>query len=766
MRRLAATVALPALLAFTPLPAAAADSVSVLSGEHGRFTRLAMKLDGARPWRLGRDGAAYVLRLEGDDVTLDASRVYSRIGRKRIAGVASPRPGELRIDLACDCRANAFEERPGLVVIDIFDGRPDPESRFEAPLPAPAAAVGSLALDDNPIRWHNLAGEAAPAAGTGLVPNIALALAREELLSRLSRAAAQGVVEMKTPIAEETETPGSPLLRVQTVMDRDLGARRSRDEPPPETGCIADERVAVSSWAGPGSFTDQIGPMRLALSGEFDRPDPEAITRLARFYLHYGLGAEARALLTAFPEIGTDRPLLLALAAIVEGTPERAPRGVLAGQGLCEGPVALWALLSEPAPGLSREIARGAILRSLPDLPPELRREIGPELARRFLERDDQAAAQEVSLAMARVRRDAPAGGELLTAARLDAAAGREAPEALAQLASGNAPESPEALLMLVDASLARGRPVDPALVATAGSLAFELRNSSLAPRLARAEILGLGSSGAFEAAYAALDALPASRVQPGLAGELLSQLAAAGTDESFLRYALRPDGVPAGVAPDTLGRVATRLLDLGFPTEARSLLARPGLAADPLLAARAALEEGDARAALQQLAGAEDAAAAPLRARALERLGDFAAAGQAWQTAGEGEAARRSAWRAGDWATLLQTGQPEERALAARFVADVPAPAVPTTAPSGGGDTPAVGQALTGAAGPGPGPRQRPAPGDVGREAPAGGTAAAESGPAPGPTGVLARNRALVAETQQLRAELDAILRLHQMPD
>lgn len=151
MRRLIVLFGLT-LAATLPLRA---ETVNVMSGEHRGFSRLAMTLQTPRPWKLGRDGAAYVLRIEGPEVELDTGRVFSRIARKRISAVSLSRPGEMRIDLACDCHANAFEERPGLLVLDVLDGPPAAGSRFEAALPPltvlPMEAKAAPARDDNAI---------------------------------------------------------------------------------------------------------------------------------------------------------------------------------------------------------------------------------------------------------------------------------------------------------------------------------------------------------------------------------------------------------------------------------------------------------------------------------------------------------------------------------------------------------------------------------------------------------------------------------------
>lgn len=93
---------------------------------------------------------------------------------------------------------------------------------------------------------------------------------------------------------------------------------------------------------------------------------------------------------------------------------------------------------------------------------------------------------------------------------------------------------------------------------------------------------------------------------------------------------------------------VAARLLDLGFPERALRVLDPPRGLTGPgarLLAARASLAAGDARGALEMLAGLGDASAETLRGQAFVRLGDNQRAAIAYGRAGETDA-RESALR------------------------------------------------------------------------------------------------------------------------
>ena len=184
-------------------------------------------------------------------------------------------------------------------------------------------------------------------------------------------------------------------------------------------------------------------------------------------------------------------------------------------------------------------------------------------------------------------------------------------------------------------------------------------------------------------------------------------------------------------------------------------MLSRPGLSADPLLQARAALADGDARATLQTLAGIQGAEADTLRANALEMLREFSDARRVWEAAGNTEAAQRAAWRAGEWRAVAAEGQPAEQAMAARLL---PAGASRPTVAGANGRPDQADAASSGA------PNES-ADGSAATGSLA--TAGSEAVTLPGTAsvGMLARNKLLLAETQQLRADVDALLRLHPLP-
>lgn len=125
--------AFAALIAVFP-PEAQAQTVLVLSGEHDGFSRLALVLPGPGGWTIIPAAGGYVLRLEAPGIALDTSRVFDLIPRDRIASVVA-RPDGLFLSVTCECHLRSFEDRPGVLVIDVVSG-PDPADAEQAPLSA------------------------------------------------------------------------------------------------------------------------------------------------------------------------------------------------------------------------------------------------------------------------------------------------------------------------------------------------------------------------------------------------------------------------------------------------------------------------------------------------------------------------------------------------------------------------------------------------------------------------------------------------------
>ena len=814
--------------------------VLVLSGEHEGFSRLAMVLPGPGGWRLEPVPGGHALRFEDPGLTLDPSRIHDLIPRDRLESVALL-PDGMFLGISCDCYLRSFEDRPGVLVIDIVSG-PDPDATAPRarprPRPAPEAtesgtatvADAAFGLEGGTVpeaaaprpeinaRTAGDDGPAAQAAGSdpdAVAPPEGLGAARSwlvrdgrdvalqtppdghdpardaaraALVAQISRAATQGVVDLAAPpqsappqsappqsapplsgkeagegaLAPDQDDGHPPLgLAVATAIDRDLAAEAGALLTAQGDPCIADDRLALAAWGGTGSPWEGLSRARRDLLAEFDQPQEEALLALVRGYLHMGFGAEAMATLAAFPEAGVpDRELLVALGRLIDDLP--GPPGLFAAMADCDGAAALWAVLAAPDDLRGDAVNGGAVVRAFSALPPHLRGAVGGRLAARLVAAGRQDAARSIASALARGAGAPAAEAELIEAHLLSLEDPAMAAPRLAELARGNSPRAVEAMILLVEARLARGEPVAPNMIDLIASRSFELRGTPTGARLQMAHALALASAGDFTPAFAiahdvqeAASEDAAATLRNAFLFPLLQMLVADGDDATFLRHALELPLWQSAAAPASLRLdIARRLIDLGLAEEA--LAALPDRARLPVeerrLRGEALLRAGQPAAALPLLAESGDD---QLRGAALAALGNPAAAVAALRAAGEEEAARAVAWRSGDAALIAAHGTPLQRRLSGEPTSGPQAPAPATVAPPPDGPVP---NDLT---------QNDLAQNDLARNDLAGNDLAGND---PVPTasgsaaaahdrGPLARARALLDDSAGLRADIDAAL-------
>ena len=821
---------------------ALAEPVRVQTGEHADFSRVVLQFARPTAWTIGRTARGYGLRLGRPEVVLDLSGAFDLIPRTRIKAMeGGTGETDLQILTDCTCHVEAFEDRPGILVIDLHDGPPPPLSRFEtvlagselespADVAAPTRAAAALlaaretvaestsgllslfwkrTLDPRPLKPasskeieiatverpadvpvlkdHGAAHQTAPdlpmagmkemqVPGTPshtvphemVIPHTEAAVvdpqdptfqlhpgssridtARDVLLQELSRAASQGLVEVAQadrpvlatmppepePATVAVEPPPEPndhvTITAETSIDRDaLLEPASRSVTPDGVSCIPDSALALPDWGDDRPAAEQISERRQALVGEFDEATSESVAAMAHLYLYLGFGAEAGETLRAFPTVVPDSDLLDIMGSVMDdGQP--AP-GRLAAMADCEGAAALWAVLATPQLVLGQAVDTKAVIRNFSALPLHLRRLLGPKLSNRFLSIGDEGTARTIQGAVTRAAGD-PGAEARLVDAKLDLTHDDKAAAetTLADVVAEDGPASPEALILLIETQIEQGMTVDKATVDTAAAMAFEHRGTPLGSQLARIEVLATAASGNFDGAFATLavqtgvgpEAMPAE-----LDEDLFALLASKADDATYLRHIFGATDrlVEAALSRELRQAMAGRMVGLGFPDQARSVLAAAPSpkAADRLLLARIALADRDPGAALRGIDGMAAAEAELIRAEALSALGYNAVASGAYAAAGEPAKAASASWRAGDLAQAGALGSAEQRAA-------IGAVAPTSAAPSG------------------PEAADHAAKSD---------TAVLKTPPAD-PLGPLARNRALLAASEATRASLEQLL-------
>lgn len=544
-----------------------------------------------------------------------------------------------------------------------------------------------------------------------------VAEAEAHLLMQLGRAASQGLIEPAQPsrraprppepahgeavagVAPEAGHPENPPQRpdlhhagpasrgeseagpqqsvhAETSIDRESLSRPGRAPVTAEgEPCLGSADLAISDWADERPFVIQLAEARNALVGEFDISAPDAVEKLARLYLHFGFGAEAKSVLRAFGVFPKDASILDEIATILDDS-RGSEEGPFAAMTDCDSAAALWAVLALPRLEPGRTVNHRAVLRTFSGLPLHLRRQLGIELSNRFLAIGEADVARGVRDAIARAPGEHGAAVSMIDA-QLDLAEGdAEAAEHLLDaVVAEDGSMTPKAVILAIQSRLDRGATVEPRLLEAAAVLAFEHRKAADGPELSRVHILALATEGSFDEAFLELDRWSRSgdkRLQAETTIELFSLLAQPEAEPVFLRhYFSNRDMLDAAAAPGALRMaISERLLDQGFTDEARRV-AGPGAQETEtgrLFLARAALADDDPAAALWQLAGMNGAAATRLRGDALGRLGRHEEAAAAYLAADVPGQAGPEAWRAGDWAQVATLGSKAQRAAVEWF--------------------------------------------------------------------------------------------------
>lgn len=677
-------------LAFTTIAAAA--PVVVKSGEHDGFTRLVLEYDGPVDWRVGRTEDGYVLRIANETPSYDLAETFKVIGKSRLAGISTdPASGVLNLAIACACYAIPFEFRPGIVVIDLRDGRPRRGSSFEEPLvqaAQPETSTKPAPPDITTARYDwTLQALAQLRTGQPEATNArpftplpksdpALQPLRDSLLHQLSRGAAQGVVDMAELHSDQAVHPdvaeeATPSVRVglgelpgvstsNGLPDHDkIGAQGQ--------ACVEADRLDVASWGDDSPVFAQIATSSEGLIAEFDKPNPAVLQRAIQFNLFIGFGAEAKQLMQAFPLDMPDKPLWQSMARLVDG--RRDPGSAFIGQEACDSAAALWAILAQPNLDASQPANTNAAFLAFSALPIGLRRDLGPVLADRFMAIGANDAAARVRDAILRAPGGAGPDAALLTAKiemqQGDAAA---AEVTLQQMVTDPGPATAAALVALVEARVAQDLPIAPDMVTALEAVVQEQTGSVAAPAAIRALLLAKAASGDMKGAFALLPDAP--EAEPKL-WHILSLL---GTDDAVLAHAVMVSSAPEPkLMPETAAKLAERLLHLGMADSALQWL-RDVTQVDPILLAQVQLQRHDGRAALRALTGQDSPDALKLRAQAMQQLGDETAAAQIYAQSGDSAAEQRALSIAENWAeTSIRCADPWKHLASALTAAPNP---------------------------------------------------------------------------------------------
>ncbi|MCM2561907.1 hypothetical protein M8756_07045 [Lutimaribacter sp. EGI FJ00015] len=686
------------LLFFSLFPTAvAAQQAIVRSGEHGDFTRLVVGLPRGAEWEIQKAEKRVILQIGSGVTSFDLSSVFQRIDRSRVASVSAGNvPGQLIIDIGCNCSAKAFLAGPRMLALDIAPMPIDAGQQADATGPVSKTLSFGSAVVQVPRMGLQMALPDFPSEGgtntTGAIgmfaeKMVAIELAgkaEERLLRQLGRAATQGLLAPNAGIAlrsastRASSQPSSKTFskspRLQTDIplvalssqDADfLGAKGSENQTMGGADCIPDDDFSVVDW-GADSFHAGLSHWRGQLFGDLDQINEDAALGLAKHYIHYGFGAEARQSLRLQDK---PEPLLEIMSHLVDGDPVADP-GSLPAQASCEGLVSLWAVLSAEEGRQPTDVNHKAVVRHFAALPRHLRLGLGPDLAMRLAGYGHEEAS-ELILRRMDLAADRKTQNQALAEIGISKrAADQEKAQKLRKVAvAQNTEQSPMALAAIIESEVAAGRPIPGKTAELAAAFAFENRSGENADILAWADALAHAGAGQFALALSKLDALDPENIAARPA-RIYALLRTNAPDALFLELIFQRLDQAKELPEDEVNRLAERVLLLGFPEDSMKLLMNPAGGDEArerrLLRAEAALKMTRPRQAEAELLGFSGPDVDAIRARARSMAGDHAIAARVYadlESEGDG---RRSAFLASEWADLAQTDDPALSAFAA----------------------------------------------------------------------------------------------------
>lgn len=710
------------VLLFALLGAAAtAQQITVRSGEHGEFTRLVLTIPEASDWSIvdGADSRSKKVKFATGGKTFDTSEVFQRINRNRISDLSVSEAGAaLTIKLACTCSVSAFLMQSTLLVIDVKPGGA-PGQVISRPKPVARPAIAQPGGQFSEVKvgpWPRIG---LPKKGSSLLPALDLPaeptdledLTRSSdlepgtfelaLAEQLAAAATEGVLEpafrslprvqsAEPTLSDSPETHGAETQDYGEIVDSagETIAEALENQSPfgSETrvriganSCIRDSSLNIEDWATEDGLTGTIPDLRRSLYGELDRIDPDVMKDLAKAYIHFGFGLEARSIL-AMDSKAPDKTLS-AMARIVDGGFDQA--GVFADQTDCDGRAAMWAMLAAAALPVSAQIDDIAILRSFEELPLHLRKLLGPKLATRLAEEGKPKTARDVLLRLRRATGDVSTEEMDFSEAKIDRLEGalHEAKAILDDIATGRSKNGPEALIALIELAAQEDATVPEDMLELAAAYTTELRETEQGSDLWLAHLRALISNDRFDEAFSELKT-ETSGLEESLAigrSELFLATARRGEDITFLRHSVAATADQKENMPERVLRaVAERLLDLGLPQEAAKWVSvdRGETASREwrILNARNLLAEFKPEEAEIALIGLDGEDVLGLRAEARWLMGDYDYVKTVQAELGNDRGARDAAWLAGDWqsvalsdddplsaaASLVRTDQPK----------------------------------------------------------------------------------------------------------
>ncbi len=691
-------------------------SLTIRGGEHPSYSRLVFPTVNSLAWELRNLGREARLVIPGTDTNFVTERVFDRVPRTRLLGLEATQSGTttvISLRLGCECEVVAELDGANLI-LDIKDQTPEVENsdlptndEMVRPAPRPgtkdhkttsnelpkevptdlaerlisqlnkAAEQGIIELSDDAAEMAQAqeSAETQPLEDQNtpqvedelLEPPIGLQ-AREQNLDGLEGFAEQveeSLAEafsdsalsdaVRITIPEELVVPNDPQRPVKNRSETP-----EQDQTNLADHCVPDEVLDIAYWADERKYSEQVSALQSQVFGEFDTPDPEAVLSLARFFIFFGLGTEAKSLLSDIELDKFQSELLYEIAHTVEGNPHIVG-GKLDKAAGCPGAVSLWRTAALDKTEDQPVSNSDEIIDIFAEYPIQVRRIIGPRLVQSFLIRGQVNAANQIFSIVERAAGYHGAQHELMRA-DLTRRNGdtKSAEELYWRLVYQNGEVSAKAATRLVASILDRRAQVPGNVIEVLETMAFELRGSEQGTELLLNAIKAKANSknirDALETTFAELNKTPddsqtyfqaLNKILEGLNTENVGALEFATLVFENLELLQSDEITDANKL-----NIAKGAVDIGLPNTALGLLGaiqNPENEGGADIMAQASLKVGQLQSlvTLENRSGSQEVAVA--QARAFSRMGQHR---QAIAALGNSlpEESETLNWRAGNW--------------------------------------------------------------------------------------------------------------------
>lgn len=676
------------------------EDVRVLSGEHADFSRIVLVFQRPIEWSQTPVDGGFEVAFDRGDVSMNLEEVFTKIPRDRIQSVGFDQSRNVfKLEADCECALEVFDAGPNTVAIDVRTVNtplPSPETStadrsIGTPFPfgRPDGASYQVNLNQNGNELYRNAFDGLPeqkeedgSLDTSGALNKATRSFEAVLFKQLGRVASQGLVELDSSGAssgsensEDHLRPphherGSSHIRLGSVFDGDLVPIDPQSDIETEVFSCPDVTLFdFSQWSEDNRFSDAIATARSDLASQLDEPAPADVEKMAKTFIAFGFGAEARAVLSEY-DLGLESsPLLLSMARIVDDE-EVQDISALERSIECGDQSALWAFAAhEPqlAPPLSDvRPVQNAFIR----LPNSLKARLGPKVVENLLAIGREGEAATVRNAIARLPNAVVDELKFIEATQAMKTGETDAAVTdLTELVKEPGTRTPEAMAKLLQSHRQRGS-VSSETVLTAESIAFEHRDTETGNDLLAEIAWSWSEIGEFDLALENWDKVhssnPARPAPDPLFSAIVENLVEHGEDGKVLTF-VHSDRYQR--SHDTLSRNARKALakwfiGIGVPEEADAVLAELGSSNEldvRHIRAAIALQRNEPALALSLVSAEEDNDSLVLKARALSELGDHASASAIFEAASLESDARQEAWLKGNPHRLYELGMDPE---------------------------------------------------------------------------------------------------------